>query len=266
MAIANFLALLLYLVCGAALIRRFTQNDQKINLEIPIGILTLLALIFHASDILFTMKVVEGWDLGLFSSLSIATWLMALIAFSLGNNNQPAHPGMLVYPIAAISLILKATLPSQHLTQLSSPAVEWHVLLSLAAYSLFTLAALNALVLAIQEKQLRQRHIVGILGKLPPLQTLETSLFQLISIGFILLTVGLITGFVFVDDFFSQHLAHKTVLSIIAWFVFATLLWGRYQYGWRSRTAIKWTLTGFVLLVLAYFGSKLVLEFMLNKP
>ncbi len=264
MAIANFLALLLYLVCGAALIRRFMQNDLKATLKLPIGILTLLALIFHASDIFFTMQAIGGWDLGLFSSLSIATWLMALIAFIIGSQKQLAHPGMLVYPIAAISLLLKASLPSQHLTQLSNPAVEWHVLLSLAAYSLFTLAALNAVVLAIQEKQLRQRHIVGFLRKLPPLQTLEASLFQLISIGFILLTIGLITGFVFVEDFFSQHLAHKTVLSIIAWCVFATLLWGRYQYGWRGQTAIKWTMAGFVLLVLAYFGSKLVLEFMLN--
>jgi len=79
--------------------------------------------------------------------------------------------------------------------------------------------------------------------------------------GFIFLTMGLFTGLLFIEDIFAQHLLHKTVLSIIAWCVFATLLWGRRQYGWRGKTAIKWTLIGFSFLVLAYFGSKLVLEF-----
>src|SRR5690606_34400450 len=115
------------------------------------------------------------------------------------------------------------------------------------------------IILAIQEKQLRHKNAGGLLRKLPPLQTMEKALFQLLNAGFILLTLGLITGFVFVDDFIDQHVAHKTVLSIIAWLVFAGLLWGRMQYGWRSQTAVKWTLSGFGFLLLAYVGSKLVL-------
>ncbi|MDH5358742.1 MAG: cytochrome c biogenesis protein CcsA, partial [Gammaproteobacteria bacterium] len=119
-------------------------------------------------------------------------------------------------------------------------------------------------VLAIQEQQLRQRHLAGLMRKLPPLQTMETALFQLIGGGFILLTIGLLTGVLFIEDIFAQHLVHKTALSIVAWCVFATLLWGRWQYGWRAKTAIKWTLIGFSFLVLAYLGSKLVLEFLLS--
>jgi ABC-type uncharacterized transport system permease subunit len=126
------------------------------------------------------------------------------------------------------------------------------------------LAAIQAIVLAIQEKQLRQRHVSGLMRKLPPLQTMETALFQLIITGFALLTVGLITGLMFVEDLLAQHLVHKTVLSVVAWCVFAGLLWGRLRHGWRGKTAVKWTLTGFAILLLAYMGSQFVLEYLVN--
>jgi ABC-type uncharacterized transport system permease subunit len=100
---------------------------------------------------------------------------------------------------------------------------------------------------------------------LPPLQAMETLLFQMIGTGLFFLTASLFSGFIFIEDLFAQHLAHKTVLSIIAWIIFSGLLIGRIRYGWRGHTAIKWTLIGFVLLLLAYFGSKLVLELILQK-
>lgn len=261
MALANSLAFLLYLCCSVVLIRNFVQREQQSPALFPISILIIVALISHGADIVFTMKAAGGWDLSLFSTLEVTTWLMAFIALILGSKVPKAHPGMVIYPIVALSLILKTSLPSEQGTTLTNPALEWHILLSLAAYSLFTLAALQAIVLAIQEQQLRQRHLAGLIRKLPPLQSMELSLFQLITTGFIFLTIGLFTGFLFIEDIFAQHLLHKTVLSIIAWCVFATLLWGRQQYGWRGKTAIKWTLIGFSFLVLAYFGSKLVLEF-----
>jgi len=264
MAIANSLAFLLYLCCGAILIRHFVQRATQSTLLLPIGLLTTIALVFHASDIAFTMQAAGGWDLGLFSTLSIATWLMAFIAFLLGLKFTKAHPGMIIYPLVALSLMLKQSLPSEHAGVLNNPALEWHILLSLVAYSLFTLAALQALILAIQEQQLRQRHLAGLIRQLPPLQSMESALFQLITAGFSFLTLGLFTGLLFLEDIFAQHLLHKTVLSLIAWCVFATLLWGRQQYGWRGKTAIKWTLIGFSFLVLSYLGSKFVLEFILK--
>ena len=264
MAIANSLAFLLYLCCGVILIRQFVQGNQTINGLIPISILTILALIFHAADIFFTMQSAGGWDLGLFTSLSVIAWLMALLAFIAGSKISKSPPGMVIYPLVALSLMLKTALPSEQTTLLISPALEWHILLSLAAYSLFTLAALQAIVLAIQEQQLHHRHVAGLIRQLPPLQTMETGLFQLVTTGFILLTLGLVAGLFFIEDMFAQHLIHKTVLSLIAWCVFATLLWGRWQYGWRGRSAIRWTLLGFTFLALAYLGTKFVLEFVLS--
>ncbi len=265
MAIANALAFLLYLSSSAILIRRFVQKSQSaVKPSVPVGILIIMALLFHAADIFFTMRAAGGWDLGLFSTFSVATWLMALIALIIGSRMPNSHPGIVVYPLVALSLMLRVELPSPQPPSLSDPALEWHVLLSLAAYSLFMLAAIQAVVLAIQEKQLRRHHVAGIIRKLPPLQTMEKGLFQLIITGFALLTIGLITGFMFVDDLLAQHLVHKTVLSVIAWCVFAALLWGRLRHGWRGKTAVKWTLSGFGFLLLAYMGSKFVLEYLVN--
>jgi ABC-type uncharacterized transport system permease subunit len=265
MAIANALAFLLYLCSSVILIRRFVQKGQsKVNASIPVGIMVIMALLFHATDIFFTMRAAGGWNLGLFTTFSLTTWLMALIALVVGTRLPNAHPGIVIYPLVALSLVLKFELPSPQPPSLPEPALEWHVLLSLAAYSLFMLAAIQAIVLAIQEKQLRQRHVAGIMRKLPPLQSMEAALFQLITTGFVLLTLGLITGLMFVDDLLAQHLVHKTVLSVIAWCVFAALLWGRVRYGWRGKTAVKWTLAGFSFLLLAYMGSKFVLEYLLN--
>jgi ABC-type uncharacterized transport system permease subunit len=94
---------------------------------------------------------------------------------------------------------------------------------------------------------------------------MEALLFQMISTGVIFLTVSLLSGFIFIDDLFAQHLVHKTVLSILAWLIFSALLFGRMRYGWRGQTAIQWTLIGFTSLLLAYFGSKMVLELILNR-
>jgi ABC-type uncharacterized transport system permease subunit len=143
--------------------------------------------------------------------------------------------------------------------------LQIHILISLIAYSMLTIAAVQAVVLAVQDRQLHNHRPGGMMRALPPLQWMEHLLFQLIAVGFVLLTLALGTGFVFLQDIFAQHLVHKTVLSIAAWLVFAVLLWGRARFGWRGRTAIRWTLGGFFALMLAYFGSKLVLELVLHR-
>jgi ABC-type uncharacterized transport system permease subunit len=90
-------------------------------------------------------------------------------------------------------------------------------------------------------------------------------LFQLIGAGFVLLSLTLLTGALFVEDLFGQHLVHKTVLSFAAWVVFGALLFGRWRYGWRGRRAVRLTLIGMLVLLLAFFGSKFVLEIVLKR-
>lgn len=135
-----------------------------------------------------------------------------------------------------------------------------HIILSTVAYALLTIAAALAIALALLDRRLRSRQPLGWLAILPSVEALEAGIFQALGAGFAVLTLALFSGFIFVENLFAQHLIHKTVLSCLAWIVFATLLFGRWRFGWRGRMALRWTLSGFALLGMAYFGSKLVLE------
>jgi ABC-type uncharacterized transport system permease subunit len=140
-----------------------------------------------------------------------------------------------------------------------------HIVLSTLAYALLTIAVALAIALALLDRRLRNRRPLGWLTILPSMEALESGTFQALSAGFAVLTLALFSGFIFVRDLFAQHLIHKTVLSCLAWAVFAVLLFGRWRFGWRGRTATTWTLSGFALLGLAYFGSKIVLESILGR-
>jgi ABC-type uncharacterized transport system permease subunit len=181
--------------------------------------------------------------------------------------NRPLdNLGIFVLPLAAVAIVLNMAYPSDRvLAGDTGVGVDLHIVISILAASMLTIAAFQAILLAYQERRLRLKRPGGVLQVLPPMQTQEVLLFQIIGLGFFLLSLSLVSGIMFLDDIFAQHLAHKTVLSICAWCVFAVLLWGRWRYGWRGRTATRWCLGGFAALMLAYFGSKLVLEVILNR-
>ena len=144
-----------------------------------------------------------------------------------------------------------------------------HLVLAMLAYSLFTIAILHAVLMAVAERRLHRKEggAAGLLGALPPLLTLERLLFRLIAAAFVLLTLTLATGIAYSETLFGRAMRfdHKTVFAILSWLTFGVLLAGRWLYGWRGRTALRWTLTGFVLLILAYVGSRFVLEVILGR-
>jgi ABC-type uncharacterized transport system permease subunit len=140
-----------------------------------------------------------------------------------------------------------------------------HIVLSVAAYALITIAAAMAIALAFLDRRLRMRKPLGWLSILPSVEALEAGTFQALGAGFAMLTLSLFSGFIFVDNLFSQQLSRKTILTCLSWVVFGTLLYGRWRFGWRGRTAVRWTLGGFALLGLGYFGSKIVLELILGR-
>lgn len=216
--------------------------------------------------------VVQGlWSantlvIGLGSALSLFACQAALLLW-LFNLRQPITAlGLVVYPVAALCLLLGHALPAGNQ---ASAVLDWplqvHILLSLLAYGVLTLGAAQAGVLALQHRRLHDHRPRGASIGLPPLETLESLLFRLIGAGFFLLSLAILSGGFFIDNLFAQHLAHKTILSITAWIFFAVLLWGRWRFGWRGRVAIRWTLAGYGALILAYFGSKLVLELILGE-
>jgi ABC-type uncharacterized transport system permease subunit len=204
-------------------------------------------------------------NLDFFTAVSLATWTLAGLLLISALTKPVENLAILVLPLAAITVLLDLRFPSIRLLgEDSGWALRIHVLSSMLAYSMLTLASGQAILTAIQSTQLRRRP-GGFVRTLPPLQTMEALLFEMIGLGFVLLTVALVSGFHYLEDMFAQHLVHKTALSIVAWIVFATLLWGRFRFGWRGRTALRWTLIGFAVLMLAYFGSKAVIELILHR-
>ncbi len=204
-----------------------------------------------------------------FSFISTATLVSLIVALLLliATLTKPVEKlGIVIFPIAAIMLALELNLPDKpHLLHTHNWQMSVHILTSIIAFSLLNIAALQAVLLAIQDQQLKSHPPKRFIQSLPSLQTMESLLFQMLGTGLFFLTISLVSGFIFIEDLFAQHLVHKTVLSIVAWIIFSSLLAGRMRYGWRGQTAIRWTLIGFVLLLLAYFGSKLVLELILKK-
>lgn len=204
-----------------------------------------------------------------FSFLSVSSLAgLSIVAILLVSSlTKPVDKlGVIIFPLNAALIAVKLAVPEEaHALKIHSWQMNLHILASMLAYSLLNMAALQALLLALQDWHLRSHHARGLIRSLPPLQTMEKLLFQLIGAGFVLLSASLASGFLFVENLFAQHLVHKTVLSILAWLVFGGLLAGRMRQGWRGQIAIRWTLGGFASLMLGYFGSKMVLEWILNR-
>jgi ABC-type uncharacterized transport system permease subunit len=224
------------------------------------------ALALHGLLLYQTLPTATGLDLGVTHAASLLTALVVALTWLATLFRPVLNLGIVLMPLAALAIALEALVPSHHLLREGAPpGLQAHVALSLLAYGLFTIAAIQALMLALADHRLRHHRPAGIMHFLPPLDTIEVLLFQCLTVAFALLTLGLGTGFLFVEDLLGQHLAHKTVLSSFAWGVFAVLLYGRYRFGWRGRRAVHLTLGGFALLMLAYFGSKVVLELILHR-
>lgn len=227
-------------------------------------IVAALAALAHAA-LLFGLHR-GGLDLHFFAALSLVGFGIALLTLIVNLFRPVAGLGVIVFPLAASLLAIDVFVapPTR------SSDLEWqinlHVILALIAFSLLSVAALLAILLALQERALRNRRLdSGLIRLLPPLTLTEALMFRVIAAGFAGLTATLLSGVLFVDNLFAQHLVHKTVLSIIAWIVFGTLLFGRWRWGWRGGRAVQLTLAGMAILLLAFFGSKFVLELILHR-
>ena len=255
---------ILYLAATGLQILHISQQRQQIDRRV--FWLGSAALLCHGVTAWQNLFYEGSLDLG-FYKVSALIFLVINLACILSLLRRPLQNLLVIlFPMSAVSVLISAFSPSTA-TDLTahSGGILLHIGSSVLAYAMLTLAAIQAALVAIQDRHLKQRHTRGIVQVLPPLQLMETMLFELIWAGIILLTVSIVSGIVFVEDIFAQQLAHKTVLSIFAWILFSILLWGRYQLGWRSQTAVRFTIAGFFLLMLGYFGSKLVLELILQR-
>ena len=265
-SLISIMAFLAYMVAGLLV---FRQLHKRAGLaggsRSGLFLLVIVALVLHSLVLLHKFIVVEGLNFGIFNAISLLAWLVALLLLLAMVSRPVENLGIVVFPLAALALGLDYSFSTEHFVDSDNFNLKLHILISIISYSIFTIAAIQAILLAIQDRHLHNKHPGGFIRALPPLQTMETLLFQMLVVGFILQSLSLLSGFTFLEDMFAQHLVHKTVLSLMAWGIFAVLLWGRWKFGWRGKTAIRATLGGFVLLLLAYVGSKLVLEVMIGR-
>lgn len=245
--------------------------EAAANASIPGGVehyAVLVPLALHTVLLARSAFASDGLHLGIGNAVSTILWLTVLI-YWLGNYYYRLD-GLqaLVLPAAAGAVLLAGFLPSASPLPNTEYAVfKVHLVIAMLAYSLFTIASLHVLLMALLERRLHGGRLPPALNRLPPLLTMESMLFRIILAGFILLTATLVTGVVFSEELFGKaaKLNHKTVFGFVSWIIFAALLWGRYVHGWRGRVAVRWTLAGFLALVLAYVGTKFVLEVILGR-
>jgi len=250
----------LYALSAWAMLRSVRQP----RLEPIAWVLTLVAIFGHSDVIIHMMRLNGAFSIGLLEALSLLGWTLAVLACVICIDRQNRVLGAILLLSAAVGAALTGAGRSY-----AEATVGWeltaHILLSMAAAALLFAAAATALLLVFLDRRLRARRVADLSGGLPPLDALEKIMFRLVGAGFGLLTLALITGFLFVTNLFTQNLVQKTVLSLLAWLIFGVLLVGRLRFGWRGRSAVRWTLSGFGILALAYFGVKFVLEYMFGR-
>lgn len=247
-----------YLAAASLTALRLGHGGRRIGRG-PVIALAVLAVLLHAVGIASGIEASGGLVLHFGNALSLVGLGMALV-LSLATRRSALDPvGVLVYPIAAVcSLATVLVGPDATPVAPESWQIGLHGIIALLAYSTLSVASLVAILMAVQEHALRRHRPLPFLHSLP-LTLTETLLFQLIGAGFVLLSLTLVTGVLFVQDLFAQHLVHKTVLSVAAWLVFGGLLLARWRLGLRGRRAAWLTLAGMVLLLVGYFGGKLLL-------
>ena len=255
----------LFYLAAAALQARAVFRDRA-DATVPSATLALIGAALHGADHARVYLANGAVELHFFAALSLVALGVALLTAVLSFLRPVGALGVLLYPLAAIFALLYAATRGH---TANSAALDWqiqlHAGLALLAYATLSVAALLAIMLWFQERAMRRRQVVHVLRAFPPLTLLETLMFRLIAVGFALLTLALLSGAVFVENLFAQHLVHKTVLSLLAWGVFGALLIGRLRHGWRGRRAVRLTLSAMALLGLAFFGSKFVLELVLAR-
>jgi len=248
------------------------QPWERIAILIPLGL--------HGWTLVHALLLSSPLRFGFAQALSVMLWLGVLVYWVENLLYQLEGVEPLVLGAAALAVPLPTLFPGLALSDARVHSIEFrlHLVLAMIAYSLFVIAVLHATLMALVERRLhRVPHglaahegagpLAGPLSRLPPLLTLERLLFRIIALAFGFLTLTLVTGILFSETLFGRALRfdHKTLFAILSWVAFGALLVGRHFYGWRGRTAMRWTLGGFVLLLLAYVGSRFVLEVVLGR-
>ena len=261
----GFVVILLYLAAAAASVHAARRGSGRAALREPALYLAAAGWLAHAFWLAGALRPLGDAAMSIADSAS----LMGLVIGAGGALAivSPAYRTVaaLVLGIAAMLAAGTGSLPQAREVAGSGWPLAVHITLALGAAGMFAVAAVLVVLLALQDRQLRSKRPANWLTSLPPVESLEHAMFTVIGTGLAALTVAILAGLLFVTNLFQQHLVHKATLALTAWLIFTVLLIGRWRFGWRGRKAAAYTIAGFVVLALAYFGSKFVLEILLGR-
>ncbi|MFT5589722.1 MAG: ABC-type uncharacterized transport system permease subunit [Bradyrhizobium sp.] len=248
------------------------------RLRVVISIGSALGWSLHGLALWSDVVVAESLRMGFAQMLSAAMWISVAVYWVENRNMVLDSMRVLMLPVAAVAALLPIVFPGSLMSlQDKTVLFPWHVAIALLAYSTLTVAAFHSVLMAVQESYLHAHRgllnegkggwYAAAIARLPALLTMEKMLFRLIGIGFFLLTLTVLSGLLFSEQLFGKALTwnHKTIFTLLSWILFGVLLAGRYWRGWRGKTALTFTLTGFMTLLLAYVGSRFVLEVVLHR-
>lgn len=260
-----FLAALLYLICAFLPSNRYRFISAG----------TAIAWLLHAVELWGDLVSPGALRLGFAMMLSSTLWISVGIYWLENRNFALDGLRVMVLPCAAVAVILPTLFPGSVIfLDGKSSLFPWHIAIAMLAYSTLTIAAFHAVLMALQETRLhsypaasRGNWLTAAIDRLPALLTMEKLLFRLIVFGFALLTMTVVSGVFFSEQLFDKPFKwdHKNLFTMLSWALFGLLLAGRKWRGWRGKTALTFTLTGFATLFLAYIGSRFVLEVVLHR-
>lgn len=278
--VLHYLAALFYLGLGSSIwLALFQQKElNKRTIPIPVSILFFILIVIQGVAIhlamLETSQLRINWTLG----LSFTLWLGVIVYWFDSHFMKINGFQLLLLPLGVVICILAAAFPTSNLSatiNIPSSLFMVHLVTSLFAYSIIALGALQALIMTGLDNYLHRPQnfsttpslLSRVLDAQPPLLVQERLLFRLIWVGFTLLSISIVTGMFVSMDLTGNLLPndHKTFFTLLSWVIFGTLLFGRTMWGWRGRIALRWTLLGFALLMLAYTGTRIIFEEILHK-
>lgn len=227
-------------------------------------VMAVIGAVLHLGALSMTLFSDQVLNLAMFQVGSLISLIIIVLTLSLAWTRSIGNLFVGLLPMAGVVCLCAALFDHQVLMTHLSYQLGWHILLSILAFSMFTISAVHAVLVILQDHQLRHHQTRGLLQSLPPLQTMDAILFRMIWFGMALLTASFVIGYPAIEDIRAQHLSHKIVFAVIGWLVFAFLLFSRFRFGWRGAVAGGWTLGGTAFLILSYFGSQFVLEYIIQ--
>ena len=258
----NYLISSFYMLSAISIWFFMTSFVKNIKIyQLLVWFFWLLALIFHVYSLQPIFDSNYSIDLSINHALMIVAFIISISLYILSIIGNTQYLGIIILPI--ISIVFLFNFSNNPVNVSLNNIVFIHVIISLISYSILCLSAAQSIILKIQEKKLKSNQPLGLIASLPSLDAMDNLLFKILALGVLFLSASLLSGFIFLEDVFAQHLAHKTILSIFAWIIFILLIIFRRVYGWRGNKAANVTLFGFFILFLSYFGTKIVLELIL---